>query len=571
MAVACAGLQSVFTAAYDEAFAIPTELSRAHRAARAADRGLRDRRGEDDRSARRLATSSRRSPTTWSRRSRRSWTTSRPRAAWCAAWKKGIVQRRIAERAFEYQRDLDSGKVPVVGVNVFKAQEEEAIQIHRVDEASRARQGRGGQEAARRRATTRRRRARSTRSKRRRAANGQPHAADLRRGHGLRDGRRDHRPRCARCSASTRRRRCSDGAPMARRKIRVLVGKPGLDGHDRGAKVVASALRDAGMEVIYTGLRVDAGDDRRHRDSGGRATSSACRCCPARTRRSPGERSTSSRHETRMFRSSWAASSRPRIASGCSALGIDAIYGQEATLEEIVERRANKLGCDDHEEDAMTLRAIGIVGTGAMGRGIAEVAATAGLADRSRQGHAGRARRRAPLHRRVARPRGEEGQAHRRPRSTTRSTRLTLTTDLDALARAATWWSSRWSRTSTQAHALRRPRAAPADGDGAGVEHLVAAARRARRRAARAAALRRPALLLAGAGDEAGRGGATRAHLPRRRRARAGVGASARQDAGDGVGHARATSSIACSCPISSTGSRRSRRASPRPRPSTWR
>jgi methylmalonyl-CoA mutase C-terminal domain/subunit len=43
---------------------------------------------------------------------------------------------------------------------------------------------------------------------------------------------------------------------MAReRKIRVLVAKPGLDGHDRGAKVVARALRDAGMEVIYTGLR----------------------------------------------------------------------------------------------------------------------------------------------------------------------------------------------------------------------------------------------------------------------------------------------------------------------------
>jgi len=43
--------------------------------------------------------------------------------------------------------------------------------------------------------------------------------------------------------------------PMAgRRPIRVLVAKPGLDGHDRGAKVVAAALRDAGMEVIYTGL-----------------------------------------------------------------------------------------------------------------------------------------------------------------------------------------------------------------------------------------------------------------------------------------------------------------------------
>jgi len=42
---------------------------------------------------------------------------------------------------------------------------------------------------------------------------------------------------------------------MTERKIRVLVAKPGLDGHDRGAKVVARALRDAGMEVIYTGIR----------------------------------------------------------------------------------------------------------------------------------------------------------------------------------------------------------------------------------------------------------------------------------------------------------------------------
>ncbi len=42
---------------------------------------------------------------------------------------------------------------------------------------------------------------------------------------------------------------------MNERKIRVLVAKPGLDGHDRGAQVIARALRDAGMEVIYTGLR----------------------------------------------------------------------------------------------------------------------------------------------------------------------------------------------------------------------------------------------------------------------------------------------------------------------------
>jgi len=42
---------------------------------------------------------------------------------------------------------------------------------------------------------------------------------------------------------------------MMEKKIRVLIAKPGLDGHDRGAKVIARALRDAGMEVVYTGLR----------------------------------------------------------------------------------------------------------------------------------------------------------------------------------------------------------------------------------------------------------------------------------------------------------------------------
>ena len=42
---------------------------------------------------------------------------------------------------------------------------------------------------------------------------------------------------------------------MTARPVRVLVAKPGLDGHDRGAKIVAASLRDAGMEVIYTGLR----------------------------------------------------------------------------------------------------------------------------------------------------------------------------------------------------------------------------------------------------------------------------------------------------------------------------
>ena len=49
---------------------------------------------------------------------------------------------------------------------------------------------------------------------------------------------------------------------------RVLIAKPGLDGHDRGAKVVARALRDAGFEVIYTGIRQTPGDDRAGRRTG---------------------------------------------------------------------------------------------------------------------------------------------------------------------------------------------------------------------------------------------------------------------------------------------------------------
>src|SRR5262249_7783082 len=67
----------------------------------------------------------------------------------------------------------------------------------------------------------------------------------------------NHTPRWARyathsetCSERTKKR-----PTYKMRPIRVLVAKPGLDGHDRGAKVIARALRDAGMEVIYTGLR----------------------------------------------------------------------------------------------------------------------------------------------------------------------------------------------------------------------------------------------------------------------------------------------------------------------------
>ena len=64
-------------------------------------------------------------------------------------------------------------------------------------------------------------------------------------------------------------------------RIRVVVAKPGLDGHDRGAKVVARALRDAGMEVIYTGLHQTPEQIVRRRSSRRTRTRSASRYCPA--------------------------------------------------------------------------------------------------------------------------------------------------------------------------------------------------------------------------------------------------------------------------------------------------
>ena len=65
-------------------------------------------------------------------------------------------------------------------------------------------------------------------------------------------GCRSRDPRC-RCGSSNHDKSITRLQPVAR-KIRVVIAKPGLDGHDRGAKIIARALRDAGMEVIYTGL-----------------------------------------------------------------------------------------------------------------------------------------------------------------------------------------------------------------------------------------------------------------------------------------------------------------------------
>ena len=120
------------------------------------------------------------------------------------------------------------------------------------------------------------------------------------------------------------------------RRIRVLVGKPGLDGHDRGAKVVASALRDAGMEVIYTGLRstpemIVATAVQESVDVIGLSVLSGAHESIARkTLDLLKARNT---HIPILMGGVIPPEDRERLKQ----LGVDAIYGQEATLEEIVE------------------------------------------------------------------------------------------------------------------------------------------------------------------------------------------------------------------------------------------
>jgi methylmalonyl-CoA mutase, C-terminal domain len=120
------------------------------------------------------------------------------------------------------------------------------------------------------------------------------------------------------------------------RRLRVLVGKPGLDGHDRGAKVVASALRDAGMEVIYTGLRstpemIVATAIQESVDVIGLSVLS-------------GAHETIAKKTLDLLKARGAdipilmggvipPEDRERLAQ----LGVGAIYGQEATLQEIVD------------------------------------------------------------------------------------------------------------------------------------------------------------------------------------------------------------------------------------------
>ena len=190
------------------------------------------------------------------------------------AIKRGFPQREIADASFRYQQEVDSGERIVVGVNEYRLADE--------DEARAApARPRGGAKAGRPPRGARGPaglRARSSAPSRPqgggRASEREPDAAASSTRPAPAPPRARWSPRFRRSSAATPSSRSSrrEAAPSAGivrsrvisvarqqseplgRKIRVVVAKPGLDGHDRGAKIIARALRDAGMEVIYTGL-----------------------------------------------------------------------------------------------------------------------------------------------------------------------------------------------------------------------------------------------------------------------------------------------------------------------------
>ena len=169
-----------------------------------------------------------------------------------AAVERGFPQREIQESAFRFQQAVERKDQVIVGVNEY-VMDEKPHPILYIDEQV------ADEQIARVQALRASRdQARFTRATRvlegGRPRLGQPDAGDPRGLTRLRHRSARCATRCARCSASTRRPRSSSMADNSR-KTRVVIAKPGLDGHDRGAKVIARALRDAGFEVIYTGLR----------------------------------------------------------------------------------------------------------------------------------------------------------------------------------------------------------------------------------------------------------------------------------------------------------------------------
>ena len=199
-----------------------------------------------------------------------------------AAIEQGFPQREVAESAYRFQQAVERKEQVIVGVNDFVAADQAPVEILYIDDTATERQmARLAEVKARRDSAAV---ARALDAMRRAAAgtdNLMPPILDAVRAYAtlgemcdaLRRSGANGRSR--RSSESTYNHEGHDAGTKATKlrdrrvllrdlrgcelsrmsKIRVVIAKPGLDGHDRGAKVIARALRDAGMEVIYTGLR----------------------------------------------------------------------------------------------------------------------------------------------------------------------------------------------------------------------------------------------------------------------------------------------------------------------------
>ena len=175
------------------------------------------------------------------------------------AIERGYPQKEIAEASYQFQQAVERKEKIIVGVNDFVQADEKPIEILYIDDTASGVQLKRLAELKQSRDNDRVQRSLAALKD---VAQGQRqhHGAAARVRARLRDGRRDVR-RPARGVGRIRGSAVSSdmvtvmGSVTMSQKIRVVIAKPGLDGHDRGAKVIARALRDAGMEVIYTGLR----------------------------------------------------------------------------------------------------------------------------------------------------------------------------------------------------------------------------------------------------------------------------------------------------------------------------
>ena len=186
------------------------------------------------------------------------------------AIEEGFPQREIAEASYRFQQAVETRDKIIVGVNDFVQDDEVPIPTLYIDESTGDRQMARLVELRNTRDNAEVRRTLDVLKETARGTGNTMYPA-----HGLRPRLRHRRRDVRRAARGLGRVRGSAadlscaiasgyspyhaefslGESQTMKKIRVVIAKPGLDGHDRGAKVIARALRDAGMEVIYTGLR----------------------------------------------------------------------------------------------------------------------------------------------------------------------------------------------------------------------------------------------------------------------------------------------------------------------------